>query len=385
MKSIKKIITTIAVLLITTSIFAQITQTSDYETHLQKGKEYENQKKWIYALGEYYDALDSIFADIKNEDIIYSNKYQNKENKEYTVYIPYNNTFEEYKIPDVQEACNSYKNLAEKIKNGNPGYGEFDDFTLLDNWILLLKEFEKYWTENSPWQIYFEKPERTALNRENRTATYKIFITSENTPKYQEILKIVETGLRETNLSEWNENLTSWPNDSVYDNNVQKEDDDMIPDGIPLVRKRIEFTPMNRKPYYKLTRKSPATITTINGVFDIKFNIVDSNGNILLESERYLFFSPDYHYHPEYSFNDVPQSTMKLIDSDEVNIVLDSAYLKYGTMDETSMNIVTSLSETMELKFNTNKIPCFSWKNSKPLFSYQGLLPKIESYLKGIN
>lgn len=87
MKSIKRIITTIAVLFITTSIFAQIAQTSDYEIHLQKGKEYENQKKWIYALGEYYDALDSIFADIKNEDIIYSNKYQNKENKEYTVYI----------------------------------------------------------------------------------------------------------------------------------------------------------------------------------------------------------------------------------------------------------------------------------------------------------
>lgn len=256
---------------------------------------------------------------------------------------------------------------------------------MLDNWILLLKEFEKYWTENSPWQIYFEKPERTALNRENRTATYKIFITSENTPKYQEILKIVETGLRKTNPSEWNENLTSWPNDSVYDNNVQKEDDDMIPEGIPLIRRRIKFTPMNRKPYYELTRKSPATITTISDVFDIKFNIVDSNGNILLESERYLFFSPDYHYHPNYSFNDVPQSTMKLIDSDEVNIVLDSAYLKYGTIDVTSMNIVTSLSETMELKFNTNKIPCFSWKNSKPLFSHQGLLPKIESYLKGIN
>lgn len=378
MKSIKRIITTIAVLLITTSFFAQIAQTSDYEIHLQKGKEYENQKKWIYALGEYYDALDSIFADIKNEDIY--------------------KLVELNQIPDFQEALESYKNLAEKIENGNPGYGEFDDFTLLDNWILLLKEFEKYWTENSPQRVYFGKPERTALNRENRTATYKIFITSENTPKYQEILKIVETGLRETNPSEWNEKLTWWPKISVYDNNVQKLEDNMIPDGIPLIRRRAEITPLPYgKTYYELRSKSAAAI---NGdIFIIKFNVVDANGNVLLKSKQYYL-----RYEDKYIFKDVPQQTMNLIDSDKVNIILDSAYLKYGTMDEELINYKEEnllerdqaiLKNLSEIKLDTNKIPCITWQNVdfeiapyRNFDSYRGyLLPKIENYLylKGIN
>lgn len=368
MKSNKGIISTISILLITTSLFAQNAQTSGYETHLQKGKEYESQKKWIYALGEYYDALDSVFGDIKKEDI-------------------FNYTFEELnQIPDVQDAYNSYKNLAEKIKNGTPGYGEFDDFTLLDNWILLLKEFEKYWSENSPQRVYFGKPERTALNRENRTASYEIYVSSRETPKYREILEIVRDGFRETNPSNWNVNLSSWPEVSVYDNNIQKEDDNMMPDGVPLLRIRsIYYDTVKHKDVNELGRKSAATIfdkyaNPYNPI--IKFNVVDLNGNVLLKSERYK--------DGDYIFNNVPQQTMNLIDSEEINIVLDSAYLKYGTMD-----VYGTTEKSTEIELDANKIPCITWKDVDfeiardkywILVSYKkDLFPKIKNYLLKLN
>lgn len=394
MKSIKKIITTIAVLLITTSIFAQIAQTSDYEIHLQKGKEYENQKKWIYALGEYYDALDSIFADIKNEDIY--------------------KLVELNQIPDFQEALESYKNLAEKIENENPGYGEFDDFTLLDNWILLLKEFEKYWTENSPQRVYFGKPERTALNRENRTATYEIAVYFGTTRKFSEILSLVKTGLKKTNPSDWNENLTEWPNVSAYDNNTQKEDDNMVQDGIHFARERYEVVPFNRKPYYEVGKKSVAIIK--NGVFGIKFNIIDLNGNVLLKSDRYtmgfcantslrapkdVFGRVSGGNLVKYIFTDVPQQTINLIDSDEINIVLDSAYLKYGTINDELISYSdenwlkenqTWIKNLSEIELDANKIPCFTWKGHKFLHGAINpyienddyLLTKIQSYEKAV-
>ena len=59
MKLLKKISTCISVSFITIGLFAQ---NPDYQAHLAKGKEYEEQKKWVNALGEYYDAMTVIIS-----------------------------------------------------------------------------------------------------------------------------------------------------------------------------------------------------------------------------------------------------------------------------------------------------------------------------------
>ena len=52
--SFKKII----IILVTVfSVSIMSAQTSEYENHMKKAREYEKHEKWIYALGEYYDAM----------------------------------------------------------------------------------------------------------------------------------------------------------------------------------------------------------------------------------------------------------------------------------------------------------------------------------------
>ena len=92
-----------------------------YEELLKKAEQYEAKKEWFYALGSYYDAI----------------KIAN----------------------DSDTARQKFGQLSDCIKNGNPGYGSFNDFTLHDEWVNLIKNAEKYFTETFPYSITFDSLE----------------------------------------------------------------------------------------------------------------------------------------------------------------------------------------------------------------------------------
>ena len=90
---------------------AAFAQNSDYSSLLTKAKEYETQNKWVYAAATYFDAM------VQN--------------------------------PTAQgiDAYTGFNEILELFYNGNPGKGEFDDFTKADAWLALAKEAEEYFDQ----------------------------------------------------------------------------------------------------------------------------------------------------------------------------------------------------------------------------------------------
>ena len=157
-------------------VFAQNTE---YETLLAKAKEYEKKKQFIYALGTYYDAI--------AVDPTEGSK----------------------------EAQDAYRALGDAIWQGNPGFGEFDEFDIYDNWVLLCKEYEKYWTEYSPKAIMYSL-ERDSIDRATKTGNYKLKLTWDWSAKYEEISFIVLNGLKKSWREDWTGVPEDWPNHSIY-------------------------------------------------------------------------------------------------------------------------------------------------------------------------
>lgn len=408
MKILKKILCVIGMITICTSLFAQneITQ-----KHIEKGKVYETQKKWIHALGEYYDALENELP---------------KDNW---------NGFTEW---NGLEAYASWEKISNSISNGNPGIGEFDDFDFVDNWIALLQEYEQYWTENCPRTFYFEKPTRTEINREKKTANYLLYIGLRVNYKYEEINDIIMKGFKKAYKEDWNmPYLKKWPEISVY--NTDKTENNYLIDGTALasrvvvwetgryegddtsesvtytseelakekkltLRQKLYLSPKRQAslmsiPTWKYLDENNPNRKMYNcdywkqgdiSLYDIKFRITDKQGNTLLTSTRYC---PDSYVAPlnlcspygddqfPYQLNDVDSNIMKLIESDEVEYVIDEVYLKYGKIDEIAQfgnrAYLDGLSEIRVNSFNSitwndkDKRNNIDFKNISRTFSFR--------------
>ena len=136
-----------------------------YEELLKKAEQYEAKKEWFYALGSYYDAI----------------KIAN----------------------DSDTARQKFGQLSDCIKNGNPGYGSFNDFTLHDEWVNLIKNAEKYFTETFPYSITFDSLESSSINYEKKTADYKLSLEVKNSCFYDNALEILRTGYQKARRSDW--------------------------------------------------------------------------------------------------------------------------------------------------------------------------------------
>lgn len=374
MKITKKIVAVFfAATVMATGLFAQ---SNACKEHLEKGKKYEDEKRWVHALGEYYDA---IAADIPTAEAL--------------------------------EAYEKWDSLTTAIQAGQPGYGEFDEFSFVDNWLDLLKDYEKYWTENCPYVFYFEKPQRTELNRETKTANYEITITLYDNPKFWEMEKTVEAGLKKAYKEEWNiEYLQNWPKVSVYAD--KKYDGKYLIDGTAVVSKPLAREPGTtfsdnkvdgEEPYFassSLVKKLgkvnyfnkdiewpirqtafSASISTWryrgetyaygkycdfekadkkNSLFDIKFHIVDKNGKTVLQSGRCNVSLN----RTIYEFKNVPQETMKLIEDESIDFVIDELCLAYGKIPslaiEGNRDWIKPLPELKIANYITD-----SWKTQK--------------------
>ena len=136
-----------------------------YEELLKKAEQYEAKKEWFFALGSYYDAI----------------KIAN----------------------DSDTARQKFGQLSDCIKNGNPGYGSFNDFTLHDEWVNLIKNAEKYFTETFPYSITFDSLESSSINYEKKTADYKLSLEVKNSSFYDNALEILRTGYQKARRSDW--------------------------------------------------------------------------------------------------------------------------------------------------------------------------------------
>ena len=205
---LKKIATLTVTLFLVVNVFAQ---NEELNIHFSRAQDYEAQKKWIYALGEYYDAMAENLALLGLD----------------------NTNFDTY-----TSAYNRWTAISDSINNGNPGLGEFDEFEFADNWISLLKDYEKYWTENCPYIFHVAKPVRQKLNLETKTANYTVGIYLEKCKKFNNIDKIIQTGFKKAYKNEWNlDYLKDWPEVSVYSD--KKYDGQYLVDGVALASEKV--------------------------------------------------------------------------------------------------------------------------------------------------
>ena len=256
--------------LLATALFAQ---TAKYTELLNKATKYENKKEWCYALGYYYDAI-----------------AEDPENSE--------------------KALTQYTAITDAIKEGKPGPGDYNEFTLHDSWIPFLQNTEKYWTEFFPRYFTFSEIKKGAVDYETHKASYSVSIKSNLSAKYKEIQKLIEEGYKTAYRSDWTNLPENWPETSIFSTAggaMQKGAALFIGDrAVPAF-------------YFK---------TSDYGLYDLNFSICDENDVELLKSGRYLEGTDSY------TFNKVSANSMAVIDSEKVTLKLTAIYLEYGTYNK---------------------------------------------------
>ena len=153
------------ILIIFSLLFTSVSFANSYDEILIEAEKYENNKEWIYALGAYHDAM---------------------------------------KISeDSNIAKHKYDTLIECIKEGNPGFGEFNLFSIHDEWVNLIKNAEKFFTETFPYKITYESLEMYSADYENKTANYKLSLIVNQSDFYKDVLKALQDGYEKTNHADW--------------------------------------------------------------------------------------------------------------------------------------------------------------------------------------
>lgn len=301
--SIKKYVALFVTVMAACAAFAE---KNSYASHLAKAKEYEAKKQWIFALGEYYEAM------LAEPTLA------------------------------AEEAYNGWTALANDIKSGKPGHGEYGVFEQYDGWIALMCEYERYWTEYCPRVIVFNKPVRTEINSANRTATYTVGVSWRWSEKYSAMHDVITEGYKKAYSSEWNaEYLKDWPEKSVY--NAPADKGKFLQNGAVQTQNRttnkyggyVYHSGSVEKPLYTEPAFS-ASFSYRNGsatmyatMYDIKFRIVDSDKKVIFQSPRFML---DYNYNePVYLHTfTVSAEQMTLIDAGNITFVPEGVYLKYG-------------------------------------------------------
>jgi formylglycine-generating enzyme len=264
------------ILFITDIIFAQtIKETEEYKYLLNKGKLYQEKKEWCYALGYYYDAI----TKMANDPV------------------------------QAEEAFTCYCTIANSVQSGKPGLGIFDEFSLHDNWMFLLQNAEKYWTEFCPCSFVFNDLEKGAVNFKNRTATYELDVQTRATKKYIAIMNnLIIEGLKKAYRFDWTDIPTNWPEVSVYTT--------------------VESAMQNKSALFIDDTAAYCAWNVQTGIYDLYgfyFTICNKDGKVLLKSSN-----STVNDRQKYVFESVPSDIMEIIDSKQIRITPISLDLKYG-------------------------------------------------------
>ena len=275
------------------------TETSKYIELFNQGQKYETEKRWVHALGAYYDALEENQTD---------------------------------------EAYDSYKRIARAIESGQPGLGEFDDFSYYEDWISLMAEYENYWYEYCPFIFRFIGIQQKKIYLENKTADYSVKIIPQETKKYIEIHNIIEIGYNTALLTS---KVKKWPDVSL--NNTPEIANQINAVLTPTVIRSIKQYSYGS--YFKLNAATALfekddteghfPIGSDNYIdldiapYEIYFSLIDENGNELKKLGHQVC---GY----EYIFN-VSAEIKNLIDKQKVSFSPTEIHLKYGTIDSENL------------------------------------------------
>jgi formylglycine-generating enzyme required for sulfatase activity len=259
---------------------ALFAQTAKYTELLNKAKTYEDKKELCYALGYYYDAM-----------------AEDPENAE--------------------EAATHYTAICDAIKAGKPGLGDYNEFTQHDDWIPLLQNTEKYWTEFCPEYFTFSEIKKGDVDFKTRTASYSISIKGNSSAKYNEIQGLIEGGYKTAYRSDWNDMPENWPGTSVFSSA-----------GGALQNGAALFISENGVyPAWNFARQEHYDEPGYR-LYNLQFSIVDENGTELLKSEQYLEKTKSY------TFDKVPADIMAVIDAGKAKPKLTAICLEYGTYNK---------------------------------------------------
>ena len=288
------------------------------------------------------------------------------------------------------EVYGNFLEIKNAIKLGKPGLGEYDDFSLYSSWKQLLKDSEKCITEYSPYDFEIGKLEKKSTNFETQTYDYEVSI-SKSDSTVMKLIKWVKDGLKAARNSAWEEIPDEWPFVSVYSTyknedktcigQIYRKRKNMQENGAFLVEayqdsqkkldelnKRIQSAKEMADYYYGMERRgfeasiknsieeynSAVDKINISGIkkvvgiplqpaslfgygfggtrdfitlYDIKLNIVDKDGSILVKGTRQLIQSRNY------KFESVNKDISAKIQNGDAHVVVDSIYLNYGVID----------------------------------------------------
>ncbi|MGN0750662.1 MAG: cell envelope integrity protein TolA [Treponema sp.] len=346
------------------SVCASFAQNESYEQLMQKASDYEKQDKIVYALGTYYDAVIAGTT-----------------------------------LQETRDALLKYQSISEILSNGNPGFGEYDDFTYYDGWKKTMKEYELYSAEKIlPFIGVIQSVSKGPLNYENKTASYNLGYYIPENHKFFEMDNIINTGYSKVSRSDWkikdfklsDEEIKTFAKeykkywlyaegqgsyvyvggnayDTIYRSGGEAHSykvripggtesyiDWISTDGNPLTFKWNnevgDMIPINGKKVTK-TRElegEERSLTTIN------FNIVDDKNTVVLKSNDIIISTTDEsnrrsmkgYFHPTYDdrhnlyyetrIENIPADVMSKIDSGEYKFVPGVLKIKYGYIPKIS-------------------------------------------------
>ena len=294
-----------------------------YADYLAEAKKYEAQKKWVYALGSYYDALETDEA---------------PENK--------------------KEAAEGYAKLRDAILSGKPGFSSYDEFTVNDEWKKLVIDAEKYFSSVCCVdinQLYIVKDSvQLDFKTKTKTMTYGVKIGYAKGNRYETIKNVIVQGLKTMvdfykkqyanfevfdDWDKWPERSVSYKNNNVY--NV---------DGALIFDQYIYINAFSNFPIS----------TSKNGMYDFLVNIVDENGKELVKGKRWLLgtgASTEKEFY-QIVFSGVSPAIADLIDSGKARANIVACYLAYGKYnpDKDDGHSRTFVNELPEVQIPLDKL-----------------------------
>ncbi|MCQ2613890.1 MAG: SUMF1/EgtB/PvdO family nonheme iron enzyme [Treponemataceae bacterium] len=279
----RKLVVLIAMLLTGIGLFAQ---SADYTKYLEQAKKYETEKRWCFALGAYYDAM-------ATDD-----------------------------EPELKlEAYNGYTELVEAIKSGNPGKGNFNAFTMHDEWKALLIDAEKYGSSIFRYEVTVGDLVQGNLDYKTKTASYSATVTGKISDRYKRTVEIIEDGYAAAYKSDWSSDLPEPDNWPLYSVSSKKNANYNV-NGALIYAYDYESWYGDVTTYFY-----NAFCVSMNGrsLVDYKFNIVDESGKEVVKGKRYLLGTDG-----KIVFEGITPDVMDLIDSGKAYVNPLAAYFQYG-------------------------------------------------------
>ncbi|MEE3313481.1 MAG: hypothetical protein VZR56_04905 [Treponema sp.] len=291
---------------------------------INQAKAYEQKKQWVLALNTYYDAMAL--------DIDPSSK---------------------------MEALYGYNKLASAIRDGNPGFGKYDVFSLVDEWKNILIDAEKFactfcpyileiGSSSDPWEIDYK----------TKTATYYTYVNEVENNRYSYVIGVIADGYKKARKNTWTDLPSEWPKYTVsgaYAFNY--------PESAKLDSSKHNIYKSERKnfnsfavrfSFWDAYKMDTDYIVTDGGLalWEYEAVIVDKNGNYLSKAER-------CQVNMSVAFSGLSPKIMDMVNNGEAFPKIVACYLKYGYGEYKSVyNPTVNLLNEIIGKEEKNSLVC---------------------------